>query len=331
MDNPFVLIAFVIAVLIIITVVYISKKRSGSINLNEAIVPVLDDEQNSITHIPIEFLPATTRLDDSSLFEIKDSLVISRISELIPSTVQTATRAIADNAQNALLGTELVKIDIPFSKLTKSKEIADAARGYVHGGRGVADQANLIKVDTAKITQATTIANGVANVMNVGSLVVGQYYMTEISAKLETMSKNIDKISDFQDKEFKSRILSVIALVSEVTDFSTEIIENDEQRQRKLTVLENLKGTSTELLGQVNITIADIVDMSDEIGSRADALPDLVFDLTIFADGIHILLREGDVSRRTGAPHEIGEYDDRLADQAGDVERHEQADHHSRR
>lgn len=74
--------------------------------------------------------------------------------------------------------------------------------------------------------------------------------MSEISSKLETMTKSIDKISDFQDWEFKSRILSVITLVGEISQFSSEIIENDEQRQRKLTALENLKATATEAKAQ---------------------------------------------------------------------------------
>ena len=82
--------------------------------------------------------------------------------------------------------------------------------------------------------------------------------MSEISAKLETMNKNISKISDFQDKEFKSRVMSLIALVGEISQFSTEIIENDELRVQKIAVLENKKADATELLGQVNETIIGI-------------------------------------------------------------------------
>ena len=40
--------------------------------------------------------------------------------------------------------------------------------------------------------------------MNIGSLVVGQYYMSEISCKLETMTKSIDKIGDFQDRSLRA-------------------------------------------------------------------------------------------------------------------------------
>lgn len=51
-----------------------------------------------------------------------------------------------------------------YPQLTKSKDVAGAARGYVHGGRGVAAQANLTKVDMTQITKTTAVANGVAKV-----------------------------------------------------------------------------------------------------------------------------------------------------------------------
>ena len=137
-----------------------------------------------------------------------------------------------------------------------------AFRGFYHGAKGTKGHANLFKVDPTKISKTSTIANGVANVINVGSLVVGQYYMTEINSKLETMNENVSKISDFQDREFKSRILSLLSRVGEISQFSTEILEIEEQRNIKLTTLENLKGIATELLGQVNITISDISNKS---------------------------------------------------------------------
>jgi hypothetical protein len=82
--------------------------------------------------------------------------------------------------------------------------------------------------------------------------------MTEISNKLDAMNDNISKIGDFQERQFKSRILSLISLIAEISSFSTEILENDEIRKLKLGALENLKADNTELLGQVNITIDEL-------------------------------------------------------------------------
>ena len=218
-------------------------------------------QRNEIT-IPIERLPAINDIDEKNLFEITDHTVIARISQTIPAIAETVTRTIANSA---LKNVELYKAVIPSgTTLTKSKQMEGALRGYFHGAKGVKGQANLIKVDPTKISKTTAVANGVANVMNVGSLVVGQYYMSEINSKLETMGKTLDKVSDFQDREFKSRILSLISRVGEISQFTSEIIENDELRSIKLIALEDLKGIATELLGQVNITIEDISKKSPQ-------------------------------------------------------------------
>lgn len=225
----------------------------------KALVPVaiettdIEQVQESGIAIPIELLPATTEIDEKDLFEITDRTVVARISQTIPAVAETATRTIANNALKKM---EVYKAILPSAEtLVKSKDMEGAVRGFSRGAKGIKSQANLVKVDVSK---TTALASGVANVMNVGSLVVGQYYMSEISSKLETMTKSIDKIGDFQDREFKSRILSVITLVGEISQFSSEIMGNDEQRNLKLVALDNLKATSTELLGQVNITISDI-------------------------------------------------------------------------
>lgn len=251
--------------------VIISMRKSNSKNKDviDAVKPVpttsaldVEDVQESAITIPIELLPTTTQIEEKNLFEITDRTVIARISQTLPAVAETATRTVANNASKALKNIEVYKMDIPYRKLMKSKEIEGAVRASTRNAKNITKNANLIKVDTDKIAKTTTVANSVANVMNIGSLVVGQYYMSEISSKLETMTKSIDKISDFQDREFKSRILSVITLVGEISQFSSEIIENDDQRTLKLSALENLKATATELLGQVNITIFDITQKS---------------------------------------------------------------------
>ena len=106
-----------------------------------------------------------------------------------------------------------------------------------------------------KMQRVQSLQLGMANVMTVASMVVGQYYMSVINSKLENMTKNIEKIGDFQEKEFQSRILSLTTSVEEVSQFSAEILEDNDQGRDKLDTLENLKKTTTELLGQVNLTI----------------------------------------------------------------------------
>lgn len=267
MDFFLIILAALIGIALIIGMAIYLRKKSG-LNIKAVISasenPLRSSEalmteriQDNIIIMPIEGLTAITQLEEKNLCEITDSTIIARISQTFPAVAETATRT---GANNALKRLEVYKAILPSGEtLAKSKDMEGAVRGFSLGAKKIKSQANLVKVDVSK---TSIVANGVANVMNVSSLVVGQYYMSEISSKLETMTKSIEKISNFQDREFKSRILSLITLVGEISQFSTEIMENEEQRKRKLIVLENLKANNTELLVQVNISITDIIKKS---------------------------------------------------------------------
>lgn len=281
-----------IAVVVVLAIVLGIKLRNKTRNNVEKVISeknllplaaeatdIEQGQQHGII-IPIELLPATTQFDEKSLFEITDRTVVERISQTIPAAAQTAANTAAKSiAKETLSNPNLYLVKIPSgTTLVNPTRKGVQYATYRGAKKGLAE---VVKPDIAKMRKATTVANGVANVMNVGSLVVGQYYMSEISSKLETMAKSIDKIGDFQDREFKSRILSVITLVEEISQFSSEIMENDEQRNLKLAALENLKATATELLGQVNITISDITQKTPnpdykEYQSKVDDFQKLV-------------------------------------------------------
>jgi hypothetical protein len=117
--------------------------------------------------------------------------------------------------------------------------------------------------------------------MNIVSMVVGQYYMSEINTKLDGLSKSIDRVSDFQQRKFKSEILTLIDRVSKITLFSVEILENDEQRLIKLKSLDELEGNCTQLLRQVDMTIEDITTKNlnldnQEYQQRVEEVSDLL-------------------------------------------------------
>lgn len=259
--TPLIIIVIGTAITVSFVLIMKSKKKNPNNSLvmkqdlttqNSAIIAA--NNSSGIT-IPIDLLPATVEVNDNALSEITNKTVVARISQTFPAIAETASRTVANNA---LKNMEVYRAILPSGEtLAKSKDFAGAMRGFSLGDKGISHHAEFMKVDVSK---STALASGVANVMNVGSLVVGQYYMSEITSKLETMTKSIDKISDFQDREFKSRILSAITLVSEISQFSSEIMENDEQVKLKLASLDNLKSAVTELLGQVNITISEITN-----------------------------------------------------------------------
>lgn len=213
--------------------------------------------------ISIEQLSLAMIPSNNQLVEITDKSVIARISETFPHVAETAAKTIKNNN---LAKMDVYKVIIPSGKqLAKSKDMSEAVRAFYRNTKGVEGHANLIKIDPSKLSKSGMVANGIANVMNVGSLVVGQYYMAEIDSKLEVISQYISKVSDFQEREFKSRILSLIAHVRLISKFSSEIIENDELRKRKLQTLENLERDASQLLQQVNLSIEELIKRNQNL------------------------------------------------------------------
>lgn len=225
--------------------------------------------------IPVELLPENT-LNEKKLYEIKDSNVLARITDTVPALTNTLARTIT-NKEHQVVG-EVYRAIIPSGvTLSKSKEMEGAFRGSFSKGKGIAGHANFVKVDPSQLSKTSQLANGVANVMNVTSLVVGQYYMSEVNDKLKSMNKNLTEIGDFQQREFKSKIFSLIARVGKISKFSSDIIENEELRNRQLHSLDSIEGKVIQLLQQVNITI-------DELSSNNEKL-----DFKTYSEKIHEL------------------------------------------
>lgn len=212
--------------------------------------------------IQMEMLPAEAISDESKLVEITDSKVLARVNNLVPGLAQ-AVIAGSNAFQTAKAGSEvLVRVIIPAgTKLANSKAMEGAVRGLYFDANGIKGHANLVPVQAQNGT--AVVANTAAAAMGVASMVVGQYYMKQINAELGEISDGISKISDFQDNEFRSRIFSLVAHVKKIADFQVEILENDELRLSKIEQLDNLEEECTQLLGQVNLTLAGFAKKND--------------------------------------------------------------------
>lgn len=225
------------------------------------------DELMEIHHeneliIQMEMLPAEA-IDDIKLVEITDSKVLAHINNLVPGLAQVGN-AVNNAAQavQAANGEVLYRAVIPAgAKLTNSKAIEGAVRGIYHGADGIKGHANLLAVEAQKGT--AVVANTAAAAMGVASMVVGQYYMTQINAELGEISDGISQIQDFQDNEYRSRVFSLVAHIKKITDFQTEILENHELRLSKIAQLDSLEEECTKLLGQANLTLAGFAKKTD--------------------------------------------------------------------
>lgn len=263
----------IIIVVVLVTSMVISKKskKNASDVVNEGVRHI--EEKTEVQLVPsenelqelviqMEILPAATIPDENKLVEISDSRVLTHVNNLIPGLAQVGN--VVNNAVQAAQGNGevLYRAIIPVgAKLTDSKAMGGAVRGIYHGADGIRGHANLVAVEAQKGT--AVVANTAAAAMGVASMVVGQYYMTQINAELGEISDGISKIADFQDNEYRSRVFSLVAHVKKIADFQIEILENTELRLSKISQLDSLEEECTQLLGQANLALMGYTDKNN--------------------------------------------------------------------
>jgi hypothetical protein len=258
-----------VAVIVVGAILYLKNKQNKK--APETTIAVVNEssgaklqttEATNELVIQMELLPAEAIPDETKLVEITDRKVLAHVNNLVPGLVQ-AGNAVNNAAQAAKANGEILyRAIIPAgAKLTDSKAMDGAVRGIFHGADGINGHANLLAVETQKGT--AVVANTATAAMGVASMVVGQYYMTQINAELGVISDGISQIQDFQDNEYRSRVFSLVAHIKKIADFQTEILENDELRLSKISQLDSLEEECTQLLGQANLTLAGFAKKSE--------------------------------------------------------------------
>ena len=217
----------------------------------------IETEPTTELDIQIEMHPSESIEDETGLVEITDSKILAQVSNLLPGLFQTGNSI--NNVARIIRNGPVYKPIIPEgAKLAKSKDVEEAFRGICLGDNGIKAQANFVKVKSG----AAIATNSVSSVMNVSSLIVGQYYMKQINAELDVISEGIDQIQNFQDNEYRSKVFSLVAHVKRISNFQSEILENDELRISKIYQLDSLEKDCAELLGQANFALADFTNMN---------------------------------------------------------------------
>lgn len=267
----YILIGICIVVIASVFLAIFMKKRADNKKLeNPTIVsgispfssPINKADKPGGLAIQMEMLPVGSTIDENKLVEITDSKVLARVNNLISGLAHIGN--VANNAVVAAQanGEVLYRVILPVGEeLVRSRSMPGAFRGFSRGADNIRSNANLVAVETQKGT--AVVANTAAAAMGVASMIVGQYYMTQINAELGLISESISKVSDFQDNEYRSRVFSLIAHVKTIADFQVEILENNELRLSKISQLDSLEEECTQLLGQANLTLAGYAKKKD--------------------------------------------------------------------
>lgn len=194
---------------------------------------------------------------NQNLHEIIDKNVIAQLVNLSPQFLSSLekTSSLSD-------GEKIYRVKLPVGKsLVKAKINGKKSKTFFRGfsrDKSGTNQALLEEVQPKNALLTT------ANVMNAASMVVGQYYMTEISAKMEDLNASINEVKEFQQRKFKSELKSLLINLKDCSKFSLNILNDEETRTVRRNVLMDYRKDATRLLEQVNGEIQDLTEKPDQ-------------------------------------------------------------------
>ena len=215
--------------------------------------------------IPFSEVPATVDIDEKRLIPITDSRVLSMISNVAPNMMQVvnSTKSTIEAIESVSGLGKIYRAVLPHgaSDLFDSKVMVGAKRGGFLDASNNIGQANFVQVngtvDNALQSVATNQAVSLA--FNVASIIVGQYYMTQINFELDKISDNIDRISEFQHDQYLSKITSTIKELKEIFEYQSDILSSEDAIKREKEHLNRMKVKCTELLDQANHSINRLI------------------------------------------------------------------------
>ena len=260
--------AVVIALAILIIIVIFRKRKINNDDLNllekelidQSVKMVPDPMDDSFIHF--EPLPADFQFKEEQLYQIKDKELLARIADGIPESLQILgdTVVLKNYANDVKAYGSLYHAVFKQNgvlqgarKLDKSSESNEYLKLFRasyrnESGTGFGGNANLKPAEST--TDALMGMTAVNAMMSIGSLVVGQYYMSRINLQLDRINSRLASIESFQRNEYKSKVTALVSQLKTSAAFHLEVMENVDQRRRESDKIQYLEHKGIELLGQ---------------------------------------------------------------------------------
>lgn len=221
----------------------VKQKEDISLEEKESFFPMIQVIENN------ELVPSEKNL----ITDIKVKSALATIDNLTPKVIETNK-----NMKNVKELAKSGKVLFSVSE-NDARNMLSAGKNKFYGTQ-VSPTTKKITAQT-KFTKETVLTKNVTKQQlksagfNVASMVVGQYYMSEINDKLEKIGNSIDEISKFQDSEYQSKVLHIVSKMEEILENQSEILSNEETRKNAYHDNKELESKCAELLGQANIQI----------------------------------------------------------------------------
>lgn len=196
--------------------------------------------------ITVTRLPSNYHADPAKMIAITDQRIIARITDAIPDLAQAGLQA-----QTAARygGKALFEAILPPG--ADLKPHLKAGKDMFYGAGKAADGKDIFP-DFHKLGPVNSATQIAAAAMNVASIVVGQYYMSQIDGELKAIKGTMQQLLNFQMDEYRSNIQALINQVTKIADHQAEVLMNDELRSRMLSMLADCERKCDQLLEQAN-------------------------------------------------------------------------------
>ena len=246
-----------VAVLVMIVLVifgYVLPKENQD---TETQVTTESDNTDKIVYIPLEEVSEITGIENEKLIEVTDKDVIEKFSNTIPDLSSLIKKSIASKD----VATKIFSVFIPKKDtLASTRNVMGTTEGFVRGKNGVLSYKSGIDISAANFVKVSSVTN----LATLGVQLIMEVQMNEIKSSLTSIEETVNKISEFQEREFTSRIKTLSSDVLEISKYSDEIMQDDEARSRKMESLDELKNESKQLLNQVNLNIKGVINENTE-------------------------------------------------------------------
>lgn len=190
--------------------------------------------------IKVEVASPDAVLDENNLVEITDEMILARLNQAVPE-ISRAVIAGAKTASAAKCPVYKYVLSSD-SQVLPTREVKNAAKEVFRGRHGA-------------VSAMIAVPSAVSLTFSIIAFAVGQKYLSDIAGRLDKINENLNKISAFQNNQYKSRVEALILRITSVISFWNEILKNEKVRERTLFNLDAAEAECIALLGQANETV----------------------------------------------------------------------------
>ena len=274
MDLIYVLLILLVCLIIIGILCYLLINKNQS---KETITEEKSENSMVVKDEQPSYFPAIQIIENNDIIPSNKALIKNEVVKSTLSKIDNVAPKVSNIASSSKNAVELAKN----GKVLFSASVEDANK-MINVGKNkvIGTQIDVIKnkklgrkknlfTGQTQFTKETGLTKKLTKQqltnagMNAASMVVGQYYMSEINDKLEDIKNSIDNISNFQDSEYLSKLLHTCSKINEITENQNDILLNEEARKNAYSDIKDIETKCAELLGQANIQIGKNINDSE--------------------------------------------------------------------